>query len=92
MAMPVHEVEITRSQLDMIRRGEQVQVRTDKQLAVLLSKSSQVPADKNNVDGRGTIWLPVNDFMISELLTGGHSGLSPNYTLQVAAFGVHLID
>jgi len=82
-----HELTITRAELDNIRGRGRVAATTDMGMPVLLTRDDDMPADRLNADGRGAVWLPVNQHTLNELTARGYTGVAPNYADMV--FGVY---
>lgn len=86
--MTIHEVVITPSELMTVRAGGRVSALTDRGAEVRITDSRDKPKDKINAGGPGVVWLPITDFMNSELLAQGRTGFAPNYVDWV--FGIRL--
>ena len=88
MALNRHEVTISSLDLIRIQGGGRATAITNEGQSVLLTRSDDVPADRLNADGRGAVWLPVNQHMLNDLTVHGHTGFVPNYVDMV--FGVYV--
>lgn len=85
MTFPIHEVTITLDELTKASTGQPVDVMTDKDMVV----SFVADGVYEETPGRnGVELIPINEFMVNELMNLGHTGWAPKRSPYV--FSIHL--
>jgi hypothetical protein len=87
VSIPIHDIQISTEQLHAIVGGALVEAMTDKDMVVLLVDAEHY----DQTPGRnGAELIPVNGFMVQELLDGGRTGWCPHRSPYV--FGIAIQD